>query len=172
MNTTCKKRLQREINYIKEKMSEYTILDEMQENESKREIYLHIITPSQNELVFTLPYDFPFKPPQNLSVNGQNYRYLLKNMPTRIYYLYYHPDEIYFKEKSVNINYNNTNCLCCSSLLCADNWSPVNMVYHILNEIKQHNELKRIIMYKLMLKNMFDYFELPLELMRNIYDFL
>lgn len=174
MNNTCKKRLQREINYIKEKMSEYTIInpDEIEEDKLKREIYFHIITPNCNELVFTLHYDFPFKPPQNLNLNGQNYRYSLKNMPKRIYYLYYHPEQMYFQEKKESINYSKIQCICCSSLLCPDNWSPVYMIYHILNEIKVHNALKRNIMYKLMLKNIFDYLSLPLELMRNIYDFL
>ena len=171
-NNICKRRLKREIDYIKDKMPEYIILDEIEENKIKKEIYFRIITHNNNQLVFTLPYDFPFKPPQNLLLNGQNYRYSLKNMPTRIYYLYYHPEQMYFQEKKENVNYNKIQCICCSSLLCPDNWTPVNMIYHILNEIKQHNVLKRNIMYKLNLKMIFNYYNLHFDLMRNIYDFL
>lgn len=174
INNTCKKRILREINFVKDNMPEYKIVesDEIEENRMKKEIYIRIITPNYNELVFTLPYDYPFKPPTKLSWNENDYRYLLKNMPTRIYYLYYYPNQMYFQEKSETINYNRRECLCCNNLLCAANWTPVNMISHILNEIKQHNALKRNIMYKLILKMIFDYYNLPLELIRNIYDFL
>lgn len=172
MNNTCKKRILREINYIKDNMPEYTIVDEIEENKLKKEMSIHITSPNYNNFIFRLPYDYPFKPPTKLSCNGENYRYSLKNMPTRIYYLYYHPEQMYFQEKLETINYNRRDCLCCNTLLCSANWTPVNMLHHILKEIKDHNILKKNIMYKLTLKNVFDYFDLPLELMRNVYNFL
>ena len=54
---------------------------------------------------------------------------------------------MYFQEKKENVNYNKIQCICCSSLLCPDNWTPVYRIHHILNEIKQHNVLKISIMY-------------------------
>ena len=96
-------------------------------------------------------------------------------MPTRILYLYNHPDEMYYEEsakmKKTPICLN-CGCLCCQSLLCADNWSPAIMFHHILKEIEEHNLLKRNIMYKFALKNLFDKRNLPLELLRSVYKYL
>jgi len=47
--------------------------------------------------------------------------YSIKNIPTRINYLYYNPNDVYFQEKSKLELYSKPNCLCCSSLLCASN---------------------------------------------------
>ena len=93
-------------------------------------------------------------------------------MSFRIQYLYNNPKEMYYDENRKNTNLNNIPCLCCNSLLCPDNWSPVCTLYNILDEITKHNKLKNQIMNKLILKVIFDNFKLPLELIQIVYNFL
>lgn len=173
------KRIQREINYIKDNMSSYEIKEVIYNksyNENSNQIpnlntYIEIITPNRNKLVFKLTKDYPFKVPEYLKINDINYRHSIKNMPKRIDYLYYHPNDVYFQEKSQLKLYDKPNCLCCSTLLCEGNWTPVCTIYYILNELNNHNNIKRYIKYKLMLKEIVDYFNLPLEFIRQIYVF-
>jgi len=171
MNDSSRKRIAKEIESIENNFTNYEI-NILDINEAKTEINIEIITPNYNKLVFTLPNDYPFKPPKELKLNGQNYRFLLKNMPKRVEYLYYHPNIMYVDERCTFKHYKIPECICCSSLLCPDNWSPVMRLERILIEINQHNELKRNIMYKLRLKEIFDKSEMPLELFRSIIVFL
>jgi len=179
MVSILNKRIQREILYIKENMPSYSISDEIKNIESidsintiDSNVYITIITPNGNKLSFTLSKDYPFKPPKQLKINDTDYIYSIKNMPQKIYYLYYDPQEVYFQEKLKSIYYTKPKCLCCSSLLCSDNWSPVSTIYYILNEINSHNNIKRNIKYKLMLKEIFNYFNLPLDIIGPIYEYL
>jgi hypothetical protein len=166
----CRKRITNEIINIKKTMPSYQI-SELNELNDKN-IYIQIITPNNNTLIFKLPYDYPFKPPYSLKCNNYDYRSMLKNMPKRIEYLYYRLYDMYFEEIVKYENLQKKNCLCCSTLLCAYNWTPACKIIHVLNEINDHNKMKRKIMYRLLLKNIFDNFNLPLELIRNVYCFL
>ena len=176
------KRLLLEIKYIEEKMPDYKLfrLDSCEDTNcncklTETNIHIKIITPNHNNLTMTLLQDYPFVSPQFLKINGYNYKYMLKNMPIRVKYLYDYPDDMYYQESVKNknsaINLNCT-CLCCHSILCSENWSPTIMIYHILQEIKKHNVLKKQIMHKFTLKNLFDKKILPFELLRIIYRFL
>jgi len=171
MNDSCKKRIAKEIELIESKLPTYQI-GRLHINDEKKQTHFEIITPNYNTLTFILPNDYPFKPPIEVKWKGQNYRYILKNMPKRIEYLYYHQNDMYVDEKYKYTFYKKPECLCCNSLLCADNWSPVMTLHRILDEIIHHNELKRYIMYKLKLKEFFEYYHLPLELFRTIYKYL
>jgi len=171
MSSACLRRINREILLIQETFPEYEI-SEFTVHKDKT-ITLIIYTPNYNRLDFTIPHDYPFKPPLSLTINGTNYRYKLKNMPKRIDYLYYHPNKLYTDDtRSISISNNRPNCLCCTSLLCSANWSPVICLTYILKEINIHNDLKRHIMYILRLKEIFDFTILPLELFQLIYEFL
>jgi len=165
----CKKRILNEIKYINENMPQYhvEIVDENQKN-----IEIGIITPKLNYLLFTFTNDYPFKPPLSFRCNGVNYRYNLKNMPRKVEYLYYHPNDMYFQENSNLEHFKKPDCLCCSTLLCGENWSPVCKIANILNEIEVHNKLKLQIGYKLTLKSIFDKNLLPIDLLRFLYEFL
>jgi hypothetical protein len=177
MSTILTKRIEREILYIRENMPSYEIL-EINYNVNtynlniNTDTYIKIITPNGNKLVFILQKDYPFKVPKNVEINDIDYMYPIKNMPKRIDYLYYHPNDAYYQETSKLEFYPKSNCLCCSSLLCAANWSPACTIYYIINEINNHNNIKRHIMYKLLLKEIVDIRNLPLDLIRLIYDFL
>jgi len=148
--------------------------DDQKRNNYHKLHKVEIITPKQNRLLFTITKDYPFKPPVMIMWNEENYRLLLRNMPPRIYYLFYHPNDVYVGEQTRIHKHYTPECLCCKSLMCADNWSPVYMIHNILLEIEKHNGLKRSIRYKLQLKEIFDHatVRLPLELIRNVYGFL
>ena len=167
------KRVEKEIRVIKEKQPNYEASIEWTYNDTKNKtISIQVITPKGNVLIFILPYDFPFKHPKSLTVNGNNYRLLLKEMPRRIQYLYDHPNDVYYKEDSKITHYKKPDCLCCSTLICPDNWSPVCTLSGIINEIKGHNQLKSQIGYKLVLKDIIDKFVLPVEIIRYLFVFL
>lgn len=171
MNPSALRRIKKEIAIIQEKLPSYEVyLNEIQEGDKNATI--EVITPNFNTLVFNIPNDFPFKPPMNLTLNGENYRQKLKFMPKRIQYLYDNPNDVYFQERSTIKHYKKPECLCCSTLLCADNWSPVCTVYRLLIEINDHNTLKRQISYKLCLKSVCDKFGLPNEILRYLFVFL
>lgn len=170
MNSSCLKRISRDILYIKTHMQEYDVYD-IEDNNTTKTITLIIITPNYNRLEFTIPNDYPFKPPLYLKINGQNYRYRLKNMPSRISDLYYHPYKMY-PEDTTTSNMKTPECICCDTILCPDRWSPVVSIHYILTEITKHNELKSSIKYKLLLKELFDSKWLILDLLPVIYAFL
>ena len=167
--TILKKRIFNEIKYIEKNLPQY-IITEL--NILNNITYIQIITPKHNKLIFELSCDYPFKPPSYVKCNNKDYHYSLKKMPKTIEYLYYNKDDMYYQENKKITLLNKTHCICCDSLLCADNWSPSSTIYDILNEISTHNKLKNKIMNKLILKNIFDVFNLPLELIRNVYHFL
>jgi len=172
MNSPCSRRIPRDLLHIKTNMQEYDVCDIEDTNSNNKTIILNIITPNYNRLEFTIPNDYPFKPPIDLKINGENYRYNLKNMPKRIANLYNYPYKLY-PEDITGSNIQRKECLCCSTLLCPDNWSPVVSIHDILNEITKHNELKESIKYKLLLKELFDGNKLlTFDLFRLIYGFL
>ena len=169
-DTNFYKRIIREIDYIKNSLPQYRMY-EFTEDKDKI-ISISLYSEKNNFLEFKIPKDYPFKPPLSLTINGENYRYRLKEMPSKIYYLYYHPEKMYMDD-SISINKQcRPTCLCCNNLLCPANWTPVTRIPHILKEIELHNDIKRNIMYKLKLKEIFDFRSLPLDLIRNVYLFL
>ena len=145
MQTTCKRRILNEIKYIEKNLPTYNI-SELDNVNNVNSIYIEVITPNDNKLIFELTNDYPFKQPLSLLCNGENYRYSIKKMSFRIQYLYNNPKEMYYDENRKITNLNNISCLCCDSLLCSDNWSPVYTLYNILDEITKHNKLKNQIM--------------------------
>ena len=66
---------------------------------------------------------YPFKPP-SITINGHNYMRLLQIA------------------EQWKLKYINTRCLCCSSLLCIDNWSPNKNISDILTEVCNNLNLK------------------------------
>jgi hypothetical protein len=170
-NTAAKRRVRREVQNIMDNMSFYQANILPQINNDKN-VYIEVVTPKLNSIIFTIPPEYPFKPPTRVTMNGHDYRYLIKNMPIRVNYLYYNPNDIYYQEHSKTTHYKRPTCLCCSSLLCADNWSPCCTIGAILEQIGQHNILKRQILYRLLLKPIFDKYNLPVELIRNVFQYL
>ena len=183
--TIVERRLVKEIDILYEKMPTYELYifghndpcedDDCDCKPRDKNIHIQIVTPNLNRLTMTLSQDYPFKPPRFMKINGRDYRYNLKHMPKRVEYLYNHPDDMYYEEFAKSKRQPSClccTCLCCKSLLCSDNWSPAIMLHNILKEVEEHNLLKRQIMYKFALKNLFDKRHLPLELLRSVYKYL
>ena len=81
--------------------------------------------PNQLLVNIVLEYsnDYPWKPPK-ITVNGHNYIRLLKIV------------------EQWKLKYINSKCLCCSSLMCISNWTPVKNVGHVLTEVCANLDLK------------------------------
>ena len=80
---------------------------------------------------------FPFQKPEVL-INNKFYRDML--IFNDSYYTKY-------------LNNLNIKCLCCQSILCTNNWTPMMGVINILNEIKDNSELiKKMIIERYLIK--------------------
>ena len=80
--------------------------------------------------------DYPFLPPNKFIFNKHNYRDFLKI-----------ESPLTFAEvKSIT----NFECLCCSTILCAGNWSPSVRFTDILNEYYRIKTIRRKIVNKLL----------------------
>ena len=77
--------------------------------------------------------NYPFGPPKKVLINGKNYfEYLRPNGST------YDILEYFIGQK----------CLCCSTLMCRNNWGPQKNLKNILQEIlKTFNTKQRVIEY-------------------------
>jgi len=79
---------------------------------------------NDNTFVFELCYSYPFKMPANIHINGVNYNDIKRiSDPSMIPYIK---------------KYLGTDCFCCHSLLCANNWTPIIRVASIINEIQSN----------------------------------
>ena len=77
---------------------------------------------------FFLNINYPFKSPK-LNLNCKPYSYLH-----------------YLNSKSADFNkkllkYKKIRCLCCSSILCNDNWSPGYTMRHVIDEVKMFKNM-------------------------------
>jgi len=66
----------------------------------------------------------------------------------------------------------NTDCLCCSTILCPNRWSPAMTMRNILQEIETTQQLKRKIKYILATKDIGKKFQLPEDIENNIILFI
>jgi hypothetical protein len=85
---------------------------------------------------FTLPKEYPFKPPSEILVNNISYR-----------------DIIHIKDCNMIPylkKYTGESCFCCSSIFNKINWTPVSRISTIINEIEKNRIYKyRITMHVL-----------------------
>ena len=77
--------------------------------------------------------NYPFSPPKKILINGKNY----------FEYLRPYDDSYKILEHFIG-----TNCLCCSTLMCKNNWGPQKTLKDLLQEIIDNFNLKqRVIEY-------------------------
>ena len=76
------------------------------------------------KIIFKFPKNYPFSPP-SITINSKNYIDTLAK---------YHKNNASFKVEG------NNKCLCCNSLVCKNNWGPVNTLLDLYNEIKKNFE--------------------------------
>lgn len=88
-----------------------------------------------NEDIFkieiTITNLYPFSPPK-IKINNQSYHYFLQSNNL----------------KKINLK----KCLCCSSIVCPNNWTPSYGIIHIINEIYNNIYIKKTIVEILHLK--------------------
>lgn len=75
----------------------------------------------ENIYEFDLHKDYPFKPPNNIRYNGDNYKKSLFNYSEKF--------------RKILKNKYHIECLCCNTLLCGSIWTPACNSSHIINEI-------------------------------------
>lgn len=79
-------------------------------------------TIGKNIFTFELCKSYPFRPPLNVFINDVHYNIIKKRM---------NPKGVAYLQK-----YKGTECVCCSSMLCASNWTPAIRIPYIINEIQ------------------------------------
>ena len=85
---------------------------------------------------FNILFDYPFKPPQ-IYLNGKNVKKYL--VSTKLF-------QNEFK------NQLGTDCFCCKSITCINNWSPTYNIVNIIDEIVKYFKLKLKIIQCFILK--------------------
>ena len=78
--------------------------------------------------------DYPFKIPTNVRYNGIDYKQSLMTSSDKI--------------KNIMKTMYRVDCLCCSTILCAE-WTPVNNIAQILNEMDKMSRIKKEIRIRL-----------------------
>jgi ubiquitin-protein ligase len=136
---TMAKRLKREFESLLDIYDilklEYNMKGELQIFFQKKDDY------NFNIFCFTFPDCYPFRPPV-ITINEKGYFNSLRLRSTRF--------------NSVLKYLNGMSCLCCSSFLCRDHWSPAFTVKKILLEIEEFKLVRRNIVRKLLLDKIKD----------------
>ena len=80
--------------------------------------------------------DYPFKMPTNVYYNGIEFnKYIYDNL---------------LEIKKYLIKYYHIECLCCRSLLCGVNWTPMVNIAKIINEINDVVRIRKEITYRIL----------------------
>lgn len=109
-----------------------------------------------NEIKIMLPKNYPFHPPQ-VFIQNKDYKYSLQCNSKRI---------------SNKLKQQNTDCLCCSTILCDNNWSPAFTIINIMNEINKTKGIRKRIGYELALDELTKQKGLPEIMKEEIMRFL
>lgn len=131
---TMAKRLKRELNIVVDSYDilqvDFTIKGELKIFfQKKKDNFFTIIC-------LTFSDCYPFLPPK-ITINEKSYFDCLRLKSIRF--------------NSVLKYLNGLNCLCCSSFLCRDHWSPAFTINKIFLEIEEFKQIKRNIVRKLLL---------------------
>jgi ubiquitin-protein ligase len=133
---TMANRLKRELNVIK---NEYDVLFIDYSDKGELKIYFQKKEKEYSFCsiyCFTFPDCYPFRPPI-ITINDISYFNTLRLKSERF---------------NSTLKYiTGLHCLCCSSFLCRDHWSPAFTVKKILSEIDDFKKIKRNIIRKLLL---------------------
>lgn len=94
------------------------------------------VVKGKNIYDFDLTHDYPFHPPKNIMINGNNYKQSLNN--------YSDTFKIVLKK-----NYG-MECLCCNTILCGANWTPACNICHVINEIDTITKIKKEVVIRIL----------------------
>lgn len=169
---TSNKRIHREIETLRRigYICDVTLIQEKRSNVDLSTTLLCFRTAKNNLVCIQFDHrSYPFHAP-TITINDQSYS---------LFFACKSPKIIHAMRKL--ISWNENFCLCCQTILC--NWSPVNNVEHILQEIDRYNLIKRNIVYKLFYDEMETlskkgrsdvaiFHQLPNDLLKYIFTFL
>lgn len=131
---TLAKRLKRELDSI---IFNYEIIQLDFNNKGEIQLYMQKINDNYETIYsFVFPDSYPFKPPKVFVNNKPYFDYLRLNSS---------------KFSNILKYITNFNCLCCSSFLCNNLWSPAYTMSKILLEIDNFKKIKKNIIIKLLL---------------------
>lgn len=133
-NNLLKKRIKREISMLQDtQTSIYMYIDKG----SDLPVIIIVDEKYKNNNIYSIILDknYPFVVP-TVKINFKLYLDFLKLNNTSLQIL-------------KKIHYND--CLCCSSILCANNWAPCYSINNILLEIRKNKSYKRDIIYKIII---------------------
>lgn len=102
------------------------------------------------EINILLPKHYPFHPPQ-VFIKNIDYKRSLQCQSKKITH---------------HLKRRNIQCLCCSTILCDDNWSPTFTIIKIIYEINKTKNIKKRIGYELVLDEVTKQMGLP-EIMKE-----
>ena len=105
-------------------------------SERKGTSILITVIKEKNKYTFELPSDYPFKPPKNIRLNGDNYKKSLFNYSEKF--------------RKILKNKYHIECLCCNTILCGSNWTPACNSSHIINEMNKITKIQKEIIIILM----------------------
>ena len=131
---TMAKRLKRELNTV---VDSYHILQVDFTNKGELKLFFQKKDDDFFTIIcLTFSDCYPFIPPK-ITINEKSYFDCLRLKSIRF--------------NSVLKYLNGLNCLCCSSFLCRDHWSPAFTINKIFLEIEEFKQIKRNIVRKLLL---------------------
>jgi len=166
----------------------FTLQNNSYENNNS---YLEIKFKNSNKLLLELhiPKSYPFKPfnvhkhhlndSNNLNINYLKYLSLInsknrKMFDSKILKFFF---KIKYNIEPKFLNFTNSECYCCSSILCSDYWTPSLKIENLLLEylelifIKKYSKPDNYLYLLNIYNNLFDYFnnfKLPDELIDKI----
>jgi hypothetical protein len=103
------------------------------------ELYLH------DNIKFVLGQLYPFHAPE-VFINEMPYSSYFKSPSPRM--------TLYLKQHNIK-------CLCCSTILCDNNWSPIFTIIKVLDEMENTKKLIKIIKYEILLDEIIEKNKLP-----------
>ena len=114
-----------EVHIIGKSLKYHTMKCSFQQKNQKLYQYITLLN---DTIEIKIKYDseYPFCPPCKILINKINYISLLKCSSSDL--------------KILKIN---KNCLCCSSLMCKNNWGPTLNLFNILDEVESTLKIKK-----------------------------
>jgi hypothetical protein len=91
-----------------------------------------------NDIAVEMNRNYPFEPPK-LTIKGRSYCHFISGGSPRM---------LTYMSKVMNIK-----CLCCSTMMKPENWSPAFTIVSIYKEIERTNQIKRELKYTFALKD-------------------
>jgi hypothetical protein len=137
------KRLYREIEKEREKGGDTQLHFIEDPFDRDRLSYIRLWTQIRGcDIVFTISNKYPFKPPLiDITYGGGRY-------------LKYYRDLLCSSYNEEIKNMTGKKCLCCESITCLDNWSPMMNIKQIIDEIKQNMIIKDRLYERLVAKQL------------------